>query len=567
MFQLYDKNQNMRYSALGTLGCLLVLAMSLAACSGGSSETASNEQLSLTGPDRSSALFDPAHVVQVDIQMDSTEYDTLRYEGRGMGDVLSGCFVDFEYDHYSATVTVDGERFENVDIRKKGFLGSLSPSRPSLKLNFGTHVQGRTVQSMRRLTLNNNRQDGSATHQCVSYDLFRQAGLVAPRCNFARVSVNGADLGYYSNVESMKAPFVSRNFEQAGGNLYEGQIAAFTELRLDGFQLKTNEHINDRSDLDAVVNALAADDANFPTLIEQVINIDQFIDFWAMEIITGHWDGATGNANNHYIYNDPADGRFQYIPWGTDGALSPRGLGGSNFPLSHYSLLSDRLYNTPQYKGRLFERINALLDTVFDEQAIESEMDRIAALTDADAEAVQGTKDWINAHRANLEQAMSGGIADTAGTLVAIPSSDLCSTIGRAMISGSFNGNVSNFTISLPDGTELNAVGGVTRDSLGGVAAPGSTNPPGEPINLIAGVPGGAAVVVMQLEQPEFTAGKRPLHGVANTLFLVDTRPGGSFWIASKGSITLSNISADGATVTGEFEAEVVRNNSFLGGG
>ena len=237
-----------------------------------------------------------------------------------------GCASEFEYSRFKATVSVDGKILEDVLARKKGFLGSLSASRPSFKLNFDELRPGRRHYGLERMTLNNNLQDSSNTHTCMAYELFREAGVAAPRCNFARVSINGKDLGIYSHVESIKKAFIGRNFGNDTGNLYEAQIADFGENLKENFQLKTNREINDRSDLSAVVSALTATDENLPSLLSQVVDLDAFITFWAAEAVIGHWDGSTSNANNYFIYNNPDNGLFYYIPWGTDAALEQDSL-------------------------------------------------------------------------------------------------------------------------------------------------------------------------------------------------------------------------------------------------
>ena len=110
------------------------------------------------------------------------------------------CLEDFNFTEFVADVTIDGTVINDVEIRKKGFLGSISRIRPSLKLDFDTFVDDRTYNGMSRMTLNNDRQDPSHTHQCMAYDMFRKAGLVAPRCNHSRVTVNGEELGVYTQV-------------------------------------------------------------------------------------------------------------------------------------------------------------------------------------------------------------------------------------------------------------------------------------------------------------------------------------------------------------------------------
>ena len=289
---------------LTTLILFSFLIMSGCGVDGGQDVT-SNNDLRAPEADLSDELFQPNAIVQVDIEMDAGDYDILRQEGRYLADIFTGCAQEFEYSHFKASVSVNGEMLDNVDIRKKGFLGSLSAGRPSFKLNFDTLEPGRRFYSLERMTLNNNNQDPSNTHTCMAYDLFRAAGLPAPRCNFARVSMNGQDLGIYSHVESVKKHFLRRNFGSDEGNLYEAQLGDFGDSLKNNFQLKTNEEENDRSDLDAVVSALRASDENLPGLLSQEVDIDEYISFWAMETISGHWDSATGNANNYFIYKKP----------------------------------------------------------------------------------------------------------------------------------------------------------------------------------------------------------------------------------------------------------------------
>ena len=77
-------------------------------------------------------------------------------------------------------MTVDGRLLPNVAVRKKGFFGSLSETRPSLKVKFDEYVGGQQLNSLDRLTLNNNLQDPSELKQCLTYFLMRKAGVPAP---------------------------------------------------------------------------------------------------------------------------------------------------------------------------------------------------------------------------------------------------------------------------------------------------------------------------------------------------------------------------------------------------
>jgi spore coat protein H len=380
-----------------------------------------NDPIKDAGPDidETNALFDPEHVVNIQIEMDPKNWEILRYEGRELISVFSGCGADFEYTYFDATATIDTTKIEHVAIRKKGYLGSLSILKPSLKLNFGKFTPGQEHSGMKRMTLNNDRQDPTHTHQVMSYDLFRQAGVIAPRANFARVSVNGEDLGFYTHVESIKKPFIDRHFENNNGNLYEGQSADFLPEIVDTFERKTNEMAPDagtakpdRSDLQKVTDALEVNDSELPAALAQVVDIDAFMTFWAMEVIVGHWDGYTGNRNNFYTYHDPTTDLFYFIPWGTDGAFSEEHSFLKETPRSVYawSHIAYRLYDYPETRAIYHQRLKALLDELWIEDDLLAEVDRIEALASSETPEFESQRDFIsNQKKSILDELVDNG--------------------------------------------------------------------------------------------------------------------------------------------------------------
>jgi hypothetical protein len=356
--------------------------------------------------------FNPNRVLDVGIELAPKDWDVLRHEGRGLAMTWSGQSRDFKFTTFRSTATIDGKPIRNVGVRKKGYLGSLSTVRPSLKLDFGEFVAGQIWRGMRRLTLNNDRQDTSHTHQMMGYALFRKAGCPAPRVGFARVTVNGRDLGVYSIVENIDRSFLARHFQDGSGNLYEGQLADFAEGFLPRFERKTNKSAprNDRSDLEAVVQALRADDAGLERAVAKVIDLDAFLSFWAMEVITGHWDGYAGDKNNYYLYRDPRTGLFYFIPWGADGAFTKRHSFLPNCPDSVYawSLLTNRLYNHPATRRLYHARLKSLLENVWDETTLLAEVDRIQGLLSLDDGALQDQRDFIGSRKRRILEELSG---------------------------------------------------------------------------------------------------------------------------------------------------------------
>ena len=340
------------------------------------------------------AYFALDHVLDISIEIAEPDWDTLRHQTRTIADVfaeieeygLSRPFASI-YTWFGATVTVDGETHADVGVRKKGFVGSQSSTKPSLKFRFDKYIDGQSLSGgMNRMTLNNSVQDPSMVNTCLSYRVFAAAGNPAPRCNFATVSVNGTDLGLYVHVEEFKAPFLSHHFGSAEGNLYEGTVSDFTPEFRGTIEKKTNENADDWSDIDAVVAALSDPSEAGLAALGEIVDLDRFLSFWATEVLVGHWDGYAGDRNNYWFYRVP-DGRFVFMPWGTDGTFhledDPNPFDSiSNPPPSVLALtaIPNRLYNHPDWRASYVARLTEILDAVWDEAELLAAVDEMAAI-------------------------------------------------------------------------------------------------------------------------------------------------------------------------------------------
>ena len=346
------------------------------------------------GTDPRAAYFSLDRVLDISIDIDVEDWDTLRHQTRTLADVfaeieeygLSRPFASI-YTWFGATVTVDGQTHADVGVRKKGFVGSQSSAKPSLKLRFDKYVDGQSLPGgMNRMTLNNSVQDSSMINTCLSYRVFAAAGSPAPRCNFATVSVNGTDLGLYVHVEEFKAPFLSHHFGNADGNLYEGTVSDFTLEFRGTFEKKTNEDADDWSDVDAVVAALSDPSDAGLTALESIVDLDRFLSFWATEVLVGHWDGYAGDRNNYWFYRVP-EGRFVFLPWGTDGTFhledDPNPFDNISDPQPSVLALTaipNRLYNHPDWRAKYVAQLKQILDEVWDEAELLAAVDAMAAI-------------------------------------------------------------------------------------------------------------------------------------------------------------------------------------------
>jgi hypothetical protein len=405
---------------------LLALALVAAsACGGGDDPAVADAAVDAVtdapadaGVDLSAALFPRDRLLDVRITMAPGDWDTLRNQEPGPPEATCASQPGIEaYTYFRASITIDGVTVSDVGVRKKGNLGSLSTTRPGLKIKAAEYVAGQRIAGQKQLTLNNNRQDETLVSQCLGYELFRAAGLPAPRCAFARVWVNGTDLGVYSHVETIRDQFLARHFADDSGRLYESG-GDFARGMTGGFQPKTDETMPDCSDLDRVVLALSAPDDELVARLGAVVDLGQFMRYWAMEVVTGHWDGYANNRNNYYFYHDPTSDRMHFIPWGIDALFTERQR--TTRPQSVYACgaMTWRLYDAAPTRALYLAALRDVLATVWDEAAIVAEVDRLQALLApvvdptgaADyAERLDATRAFVRGRAAVLEAELARG--------------------------------------------------------------------------------------------------------------------------------------------------------------
>ena len=87
-----------------------------------------------------------------------------------------------------------------------------SEDRPSLKIKANKYIEGQLIDGFEKVTLNNNLTDPTRIHTCLTYQIFRDNGYPAPRCNLANVMMNGVSLGAYTHVEDVKEEFLERDW-------------------------------------------------------------------------------------------------------------------------------------------------------------------------------------------------------------------------------------------------------------------------------------------------------------------------------------------------------------------
>jgi spore coat protein H len=283
-----------------------------------------------------------------------------------------------ERTYVRATVREGDRVYEEVGIHLKGAAGSHQPieQKPALTLNFDKFRDGQKFHDIDKLHLNNSVQDRSFMTEALCSEMFLAAGVPTARTTHARVWLNGRDLGLYVLKEGYDRTFLKRHFRNTKGNLYDGGFLQEITARL---QRDDGENdVKNYSDLRAV--AAAAREKDFSKRmgrLEQVLDVDRFIAFTALEILTEHWDGYALKKNNYRIYHDPESGRCVFIPhgmdqmfWRADRPLIPNELEG---------MVARGVLETTEGRQRYRRCVSNLASNIFTTEKLTEHIERLYA--------------------------------------------------------------------------------------------------------------------------------------------------------------------------------------------
>ena len=320
-------------------------------------------------------------------------------------------------DRVPVVLTVDGETADGAGVRLKHGYAQFQglDKKPGFSIETDEFVDGLDLFDVDRFTLGNAAWDHSFIAEQLVYEVYRAAGIPAARTALARVTVNGETFGLYVMRETYKERWLAQYFTDPSGNLYESPSGPDTVL-----ELRTNKGRDDTSDLAAVADVVAtASDEDYRDAIEQLVDVDELLTYWAIEALTAHWDGYAfdltapgrvpppagppGNptSNNFYVYHDPETDLFVFIPHGADVAfgMGP-GIDDDLAPSTQVLIapkadatIATRLWADPAFRDELAERIQWVLDEVWDVQALTERADLLADLVRANG--LTGSREFV----------------------------------------------------------------------------------------------------------------------------------------------------------------------------
>jgi hypothetical protein len=174
-------------------------------------------------------------------------------------------------------------------------------------------------------------RDPSGMRERLAYRIFEDSGIAAPRTAWARIEVNGEDLGVFTLVEAIDARFADRRFFFDDGLLYKEAWPGSTDPDYYERRLRTNRgERHEHATMLAFANELARTEPDaLAALLERWTDADHLMRYMAVDRLIGNWDGITawycelGACANHnfYWYAEKERPRLWLIPWDLDNSF------------------------------------------------------------------------------------------------------------------------------------------------------------------------------------------------------------------------------------------------------
>lgn len=281
-------------------------------------------------------------------------------------------------------------------------------SGPVIRYGCGTRVRGAGSRSNNpppmRVNIPRDRPWNGATRmnlnsvypwlQHIGMKIFQASGLPAPNTTAVQARRNGRDYaskrskdyGAIVHVQPLDGIFLNEHYsEDDRGNLYKKvrpdrdwswRRGDVSDYQNDGWLKQTNAGQWDWSDLDHFLDVMnnSPDSSNYLEQVESVMNLDQWLRYFAVMALLGNGEGGIANGidDDYAMYRGVKDTRFQALPHDLDTILAV-GEATSNpqHTLFDFAERGDEieplepLFDHPEIRRRYFTVMAELLQTSF----------------------------------------------------------------------------------------------------------------------------------------------------------------------------------------------------------
>ena len=318
-------------------------------------------------------------------------------ERNGIASVLG-----IEYPESTANMEINNTPFVSTSIRYKGngtFMNAMGTQKLPFKIDLNDGYPGRDLAGVVKLNLHNCITDPSYMNEVIAHQLFRDAGVPAPRTSYARVYVSvpgkydNEYFGLYSMVENVDKRFIEDRYGSRKGAIFKPvtptlfkDLGEHWEAYEQIYDPKT--HLSDEEkwrliDLCRLVSH--SSDYEFSSRIGDFIDLDEAARYFAVTVLIADLDGILGSGQNFYLYLEPKSSKFTFISWDQDHSFGQwtrtqeqRENLSLNKPWDKENLFLERLFNVPGFKDSYLSHIKVINDTLFQPERISAQVEELA---------------------------------------------------------------------------------------------------------------------------------------------------------------------------------------------
>ena len=226
------------------------------------------------------------------------------------------------YSDETIPATFSYERNWDVDIRYRGDVSRLMDKKCWKVFFPGSDL----FQNQEELNLNADYPDQTLLRSYIGYDLFDRVGVPTSRAGYARLYMNDTYYGLFSEVEQVDELFLYRQGFEIHGNLYKpfyGNLNILyyedPDVRMWWYRYHYPKKTNRQGGIEDIVAFIEllhdTPDEQFPETIAEVLNINGWLDWYAVNILIGNFEMLE---KNYYLYHDLSADRWHILPWDVD---------------------------------------------------------------------------------------------------------------------------------------------------------------------------------------------------------------------------------------------------------
>jgi len=317
----------------------------------------------------------------------------------------AGFGIEFPWAH--ADLHSGGKIYKNVGLRYKGngsYVSTDKMLKRNLKIELDHYDEEQRFLGLKTITLNAGAVDASRIREVLAYDVFRSAGVPAPRTAYAKVTLTVPGkyekefVGLYTFIEHVDKSFLKDHFQNAKGLLMKPEGQRGIDYRGDDWAKYKDRLRPKREPSEAESKRIIefaklvnkGDDEAFKKQIADYLDLDIFLRFTAVNTLMPNTDSFFTTGHNYLIYLHPKTNKLIFMPWDLDIAFAGFPAMGSIDQQANQNLLKptpyrmkliDRLLALPEVKEKYQKVLKEIADGPFAKKKLLADIDAIEKAT------------------------------------------------------------------------------------------------------------------------------------------------------------------------------------------